>query len=392
MRKNIVFLAMCQALGMSMSSMLLSSAGLVGESLASDPKWATLPLSAQFLFTMFTTLPASLLMQRKGRRFGFIFACVVMMLSGTGAALAIYSGYFYGFVASAMGMGIAIGFFQYFRFAAIDIAPAKYASRAVSWVLAGGLLAAFIGPNLAALTRAVDAAHPFMITMLCAIPLSLIMIFIFWHMDLPLPTAEEMSGQRRPLGVIIRQPVFVVAVVSAMIAYSVMTLLMTATPLAMKAHGFGFGQTAFIIQWHLVGMFAPSFFSGALMNRFGILPVMLLGVIAYLVVVLINFQTPSMASYWMALVLLGIGWNFLFIGATTLLHEAWTPAEKGRVQGINDTLVFSMSSIAAMSSGLLQASIGWKAINLVSLPVSALAGGLIVFIMLQRRRNAIVNA
>lgn len=392
MRKNIVFLAMCQALGMSMSSMLLSSAGLVGESLASDPKWATLPLSAQFLFTMFTTLPAALLMQRKGRRFGFIFACVVMMLSGAGAALAIYSGYFYGFVASAMGMGIAIGFFQYFRFAAIDIAPAKYASRAVSWVLAGGLLAAFIGPNLAALTRAVDAAHPFMITMLCAIPLSLIMIFIFWHMDLPLPTAEEMSGQRRPLGVIIRQPVFVVAVVSAMIAYSVMTLLMTATPLAMKAHGFGFGQTAFIIQWHLVGMFAPSFFSGALMNRYGVLPVMLLGVIAYLVVVLINFQTPSMASYWMALVLLGIGWNFLFIGATTLLHEAWTPAEKGRVQGINDTLVFSMSSIAAMSSGLLQASIGWKAINLVSLPVSALAGGLIVFIMLQRRRNAIVNA
>ena len=210
-------------------------------------------------------------------------------------------------------------------------------------------------------------------------------------MDLPLPTAEEMSGQRRPLGVIIRQPVFIVAVVSAMIAYSVMTFLMTATPLAMKAHGFGFGQTAFIIQWHLVGMFAPSFFSGALMNRFGVLPVMLLGVIAYLAVVLINLQMPTMASYWIALVLLGVGWNFLFIGATTLLHEAWTPAEKGRVQGINDTLVFSVSSIAAMSSGLLQASIGWKAINLVSLPVSAFAGALIIFMMWQRRRDAIVN-
>ena len=392
MRKNIVFLAWCQALGMSMSSMLLSSAGLVGESLASDPKWATVPLSAQFLFTMFATLPASLLMQRKGRRFGFIFACVVMMLSGASAALAIYSGYFYGFVASTMGMGIAIGFFQYFRFAAIDIAPAKYASIAVSWVLVGGLLAAFIGPNLAALTRAVDAAHPFMITMLCAIPLCLVMMFIVWRMDLPLPTAEEMSGLQRPLGVIVRQPVFIVAVVSAMIAYSVMTLLMTATPLAMKAHGFGFGQTAFIIQWHLVGMFAPSFFSGALMNRVSVLPVMLLAVIAYLVVVLVNLQIPSMASYWMALVLLGIGWNFLFIGATTLLHEAWRPAEKGRVQGINDTLVFSMSSVAAMSSGLLQASIGWKATNLVSLPVSALAGGLIIYLMLQRRRSAVVSA
>jgi len=389
MRRNIMLLALCQALGMSISSMLLSAAGLVGESLAPDPKWATLPLSAQFLFTMFATLPASLLMQRKGRRFGFILACLVMMLSATGSAMAIYSGHFVGFVASAMGMGIALGFFQYFRFAAIDVAPAKYASKAISWVLAGGLLAAFIGPNLAAMTRSLDVGHPFLFTMLCAIPLSLLMIFLFWRMDLPLPNAEEILGKKRPLATILRQPTFIVAVVSAMIAYGVMTLLMTATPLAMKGHGFGFGQTAFIIQWHLVGMFAPSFFSGTLMSRIGILPVMLMGVLAYLAVVLINMQPQSMASYWSALVLLGVGWNFLFIGATSLLHDAWWPAEKGRVQGINDTLVFSMSSLAAMGSGLLYASIGWKATNLVSLPFSVLAGGMIIYLMLQRRRSAL---
>jgi len=392
MRRNIMLLALCQALGMTITSMLLSAAGLVGESLAADPKWATLPLSAQFLFTMFATLPASLLMQRKGRRFGFIFASLIMMLSGAGAALAIYSGHFFGFVASTMGMGIALSFFQYFRFAAVDVAPPKYASKAISWVLAGGLLAAFIGPNLAALTQTLDAAHPFMVTMLCAIPLSLIMIFLFWRMDIPLPTSEEISGRQRPLGTIIRQPAFIVAVVSATIAYGVMTLLMTATPLAMKGHGFGFGQTAFIIQWHLVGMFAPSFFSGTLMSRIGVLPVMLMGVVAYLAVVIVNMQTPDMTSYWVALVLLGIGWNFLFVGATTLLRDAWLPAEKGRIQGINDTLVFSMSSLAAMSSGLLLASIGWKATNLVSLPFSAFAGGLIIYLMLQRRQPARVNA
>ena len=392
MRRNIMLLALCQALGMTVSSMLLSAAGLVGESLAADPKWATLPLSAQFLFTMFATLPASLLMQRKGRRFGFIFACMIMILSGAGAALAIYSGHFFGFVASTMGLGVALSFFQYFRFAAVDIAPPKYASKAISWVLAGGLLAAFVGPNLAALTQTLDAGHPFMVTMLCAIPLGLIMILLFWHMDIPLPTAEEISGRQRPLGTIIQQPAFIVAVVSAMVAYGVMTLLMTATPLAMKGHGFGFGQTAFIIQWHLVGMFAPSFFSGTLMSRVGVLPVMLMGVVAYLAVVIVNMQTPSMASYWIALVLLGDGCSFLLIGATTLLHEAWLPAEKGRVQGINDTLVFSMSSLAAMGSGLLLASIGWKATNLVSLPFSVFAGGLIIYLILRHRQSARVNA
>lgn len=174
-------------------------------------------------------------------------------------------------------------------------------------MLVGGLLAAIIGPNLAAWTHLRNAAHPFLVTMLSFIPISLVMISLFWRMDFPRPTLEETEGKQRPLKVIIRQPAFVVAVASAMIAYGVMTLLMTATPLAMKGHGFGFGQTAFIIQWHLVGMFAPSFFSGALISRLGILPVMLMGVFAYLAVVAINMQSQTMVVYWFALVFLGIG-------------------------------------------------------------------------------------
>ena len=370
-----------------MTSSLLTSGGLVGESLAPNPVWATLPTSMQFLFTMFATLPAALLMQRKGRRFGFMLACLIMMFAGIGAAIAIRAESFAGFVASTMGFGVAIGFFQLFRFAAMDVAPKHYASRAVSWVLAGGLIAAFTGPNMASLTHLIDTSHPFLVTMLCAIPIGVLMMTLLWKMDLPSPSAEEISGTQRPLITIIRQPTFIVAVVCAMIAYSMMTLLMTATPLAMKGHGFHFGQTAFIIQWHLVGMFAPSFFSGALIARVGVLKVMLAGAIAYILVVLLNMQSQTMLVYWFALVLLGIGWNFLFVGATTLLHETWLPAEKGKVQGINDTLVFSMSAMAAMGSGVLYANFGWKITNLVSLPFSVLAACLIIYLMIQRRKT-----
>ncbi len=392
MRRNLVLLALSQALGMSVLSMLLSAGGLVGLALAPDPDWATLPTSVQLLFTMLATLPASLLMQRKGRRYGFVLASILMMIAALGASWAIYQSSFVGFIVSLAGFGAAISFFQFFRFAAIDIAPPHYVSRAVSWVLAGGLLAAFLGPNLANLTRGLDPQRPFLYTMLFTLPIAWLMIAMFRKMDLPVPDLQQQSGPQRPLREIMAQPAFIVAVSTAMIAYGVMTLLMTATPLAMKGHGFHFGQTAFIIQWHIVGMFAPSFFSGSLIDRFGALRVMLAGAIAYLAVVAINLSTQSISGYWMALVLLGIGWNFMFIGATTLLHEVWRPAEKGRVQGINDTLVYSISTMAALSAGVLYSRAGWQATNLFSLPLSLLAVGLIIYLMLKRRNSEPVTA
>lgn len=392
MRKSLMLLALCQALGMTISSALITTGGLVGEALAPDPRWATFPTSMQFAFTMLATLPASLLMQRKGRRYGFLTACVFVIFSGIGGAVAIYYSNFAAFVASFMGFGVAIGFFQYFRFAAIDVVPDYYASRAVSWVLAGGLLAAFLGPNLAAQTHLIDIEHPFLVTMLSTIPVAIMMLLLLRKMNFPAPAQAQTGGMQRSIKTIVCQPTFIVAAVCSMISYSMMTLLMTATPLAMKGHGFQLGQTAFIIQWHLVGMFAPSFFSGMLIAKVGVLRVMLTGVLAYLLVVVINMQSNTMMAYWLALVLLGIGWNFLFVGATTLLHETWQPAEKGTVQGINDTLVFSMSAIAAMSAGVLYAKLGWQTMNLVSLPFTAIAGGLIVYLMLRRRADAPVLA
>ncbi len=388
MRKSLILLALCQALGMTMSTSMFTAGGLVGESLAPDPAWATLPISMQFTFTMLATLPASLLMQRKGRKFGFVLACLIMLAAGVGAAIAIYVRSFLGFAVSFMAFGIAMSFFQYFRFAAIDVVPDRYASRAISWVLAGGLIAAFTGPNLAAFTHLLDKTHPFLITMLCAIPIAVLMLGLLWRMHLPLPSVEEVTGTQRANGLIFRQPVLVVAVLCGMIAYGVMTLLMAATPLSMKGHGFHFGQTAFIIQWHIVGMFAPSFFSGALIARMGVLKVMLMGVVAYLLVVVLNLQPQTMVVYWFALVLLGIGWNFLFVGATTLLQAAWLPAEKGKVQGVNDTIVFSSSAIAAMSAGYLYAKLGWQTMSLVSLPFTCLAGILIIYLMLRQRKLA----
>lgn len=387
MRKNLILLSLCQALGMTILSMLLSLGGLVGQALASDPGWATVPVSAQLLFTMLATLPASLLMQRKGRRYGFMLACLILIVAALAAAWAIYTNSYFGFTLSLAGFGIALSFFQFFRFAAIDIAPDHYVSKAVSWVMLGGLLAAFLGPNLAAWTRDFDPQHPFLLTLLITIPIVLLMMLMFWRMDLPLPGTCERQGPQRPLRQIASQPAFYVAVVAAVVAYGVMTLLMTATPLAMKGHGFQFGQTAIIIQWHLVGMFAPSFFSGALIERLGVLKVMLAGVLAYILVVLLNLSEQTMTQYWFALVLLGIGWNFMFVGATTLLHDAWLPSEKGRVQGINDTLVFSMSALAAIGSGLLYNNLGWAITSLISLPFTLISGALIVYLMRLRRRH-----
>jgi len=388
MRKNLILLALCQALGMTILSMLLSLGGLVGQALASDPDWATLPVSAQLLFTMLATMPASLLMQRKGRRYGFMLACFILIAAALAAAWAIYRDSYIGFTLSLAGFGVSLSFFQFFRFAAIDVVPDHYVSKAISWVLAGGLLAAFLGPNLAKWTRDFDPQHPFLLTLLSTIPIALLMLLMFWRMDLPPAEPYESSKTRRSLAQIARQPVFIVAVVAAMVAYSVMTLLMTATPLAMKGHGFHFGQTAFIIQWHLVGMFAPSFFSGALIDRFGVLNVMLAGVAAYIVVVFLSMGEQSMSQYWFALVLLGVGWNFLFIGGTTLLHDAWQPEEKGRVQGINDTLVFSMSALAAIGSGLLYNNLGWEITSLISLPFTLISGALIIYLIRLRKQRA----
>ena len=372
-RKNVVLLALCQALSMSGSSLVMTVSAIVGTMIAADKTMATLPLAFQMTAMMVTTIPASLAMKRFGRRAGFLFG---IMVGIGGAVLATYAIFERNFVLLCVAsgvMGIQMGFAQFYRFAAADTAKPDFKSKAISLVLAGGVIAAVLGPNLAKWAR--DLFEPVMfagsyaaIAVLWLIPLVLL-----FFIDIPRPSVEERKQSGRPLVVIMRQPVFVVAIVGAVVAYAMMNMVMTSTPLAMLACGLEFEDAAFVIQWHVLGMYAPAFFTGSLIARSGMLNVMLVGAVLMLGCVAVNLSGQDVTRFWLALVLLGVGWNFLFVGATTLLTETYVPAEKAKVQAANDFLVFGSVSISAFSSGMLQNAFGWDIVNMMALPFLAVA-------------------
>ena len=372
-RKNVVLLALCQALSMSGSSLVMTVSAIVGTMIAADKTMATLPLAFQMTAMMVTTIPASLAMKRFGRRAGFLFG---IMVGIGGAVLATYAIFERNFVLLCVAsgvMGIQMGFAQFYRFAAADTAKPDFESKAISLVLAGGVIAAVLGPNLAKWAR--DLFEPVMfagsyaaIAVLWLIPLVLL-----FFIDIPRPSVEERKQSGRPLVVIMRQPVFVVAIVGAVVAYAMMNMVMTSTPLAMLACGLEFEDAAFVIQWHVLGMYAPAFFTGSLIARYGMLNVMLVGAVLMLGCVAVNLSGQDVTRFWLALVLLGVGWNFLFVGATTLLTETYVPAEKAKVQAANDFLVFGSVSISAFSSGMLQNAFGWDIVNMMALPFLAVA-------------------
>jgi MFS family permease len=385
-RRNVLILATCQALYMTCTSLLVTITALVGVRLAPTPALATAPIALMFLVVMASTLPASLFMRRVGRRVGLVCGAGAGVASGTLACAGIVTGSFALFCVGMMVQGLFHSFGQYYRFAAADVASDGFKSQAISLVMAGGVVAAFFGPNLARITADVVPAAPFaggfvttaLIAALCALVVSRVRIP-------PAPVGER-AGVVRPMRVIAASPVFLVAVFGAMVAYVSMNLIMTATPLAMQAFGHPFGSTATVIQWHVVGMFAPSFVTGSLIQRFGTLGVMGSGAVLLMACVLINLTGTAMTHFWIALLLLGVGWNFLFVGGTTLLTEAYTPAEKAKTQGVNDLLVFSMVALSALSSGLLHAWIGWARLNLAVLPALALALLACLWLAARRRR------
>lgn len=372
-RKNVVLLALCQALSMTGSSLVMTVSAIVGTMIAADKTLATLPLAFQMTAMMVTTIPASLAMKRFGRRAGFLFGIVVGISGAVLATYAIFERNFWLLCVAAGVMGIQMGFAQFYRFAAADTADAAFKSKAISLVLAGGVIAAVLGPNLAKWAR--DLFEPVMfagsyaaIAVLWLIPLVLL-CFI----DIPRPSVEERKQSGRPLLAIMRQPVFVVAIVGAIVAYAMMNMVMTSTPLAMLACGLEFDDAAFVIQWHVLGMYAPAFFTGSIIARYGVLNVMLAGAVLMLGCVAVNLSGQDVTRFWLALVLLGVGWNFLFVGATTLLTETYTPAEKAKVQAANDFLVFGSVAISAFSSGMLQNAFGWDIVNMMALPFLTIA-------------------
>jgi hypothetical protein len=277
-------------------------------------------------------------------------------------------------------------FFQQYRHAAADAAPAFFRPKAISYVMAGGLVAGFLGPELAKNTVDMVPEVFFFGCFVGTAGLALASAAVLLFLDIPKPKRLQRSERGRPLSEIMKNPVFWVAAGSAMIGFGVMSLIMTATPLAMKHCGFGVDDSTTVIQWHVVGMYAPSFFTGALITRFGVLRIIVAGAILNLVCVSVALSGIEMLNFWTALVLLGVGWNFMFVGGTTLLAECYRPEEAPRVQGLNDFLVFGMVALSSLSSGQILEWLGWDSVALTAAPLIALAMLGTIWLMFSRHR------
>ena len=386
--RNVPLLAVCQVLMMSATTLSFTASALVGYSLSPDKSLATLPLAIQYVSTMLTTIPAGLLMERVGRRRGFQVATIIGMSGGVTTTLAILQGNFWMFVAGASCVGIFNGFGNYYRFTAADAVDDAQKSRAISFVLAGGVIAALIGPNLAAYTRESITSAEFAGSYASLVVLYILSFTTVSFLKLPTPALTSRADahwQPRPIRKIISQPKFLVAMICAMFGYGVMSLVMTATPLAMHHHAHAFHDTSFVIEWHILGMFAPSFFTGHLIRRFGVTTIMLTGNLFGVACVVINLAGSSIVHFWTALVLLGVSWNFLFIGATTLLTETYHPSERSRAQAINDFAVFSTVALASLSAGALLSNFGWRVVNLGVLPMQIAIFGCIFWLLSRQR-------
>jgi len=387
-RKNVALLSACQALLLTNNSILIATNGLAGYALAQDKTLATLPVTSYIVGAALTTVPASLLMRRLGRRAGFMLGATVGIVGALICTWAALQHNFWLLCAGALVLGAYNATGQYYRFAAADSASADFKSRAISLVLAGGIAGGILGPETSKLTKDLVADAAFAGSYLSLAGFCILAIGVLSFLRIPQLSAGEQRDTGRALSVIARQPEFIVAVISAVVGWGVMNLLMTATPLAMAACQLPFSDAAFVIQWHVIAMFAPSFVTGDLIRRFGVLNIMLLGVVLSLGCVMAALSGLDVLNFWLALVLIGVGWNFMFIGATTLLTECHTPSERGKVQGANDLAIFVTMTVTSLSSGLLFTLQGWVMMNRLAVPFLLLAGIAVLWLAARRRRLA----
>lgn len=372
MQRNVILLAICQALAMSGTSMLVAVSALAGLAVAPTPALATVPFAVQFVGTMVTTIPASLFMARVGRRVGFTTGQIVGMLGGALSSYAIYVSSFWLLVVGAVLLGVHNAFWQYFRFAAADSSPPDRKARAISYVLLGGLVAAFVGPQLAKWTIELLPAA-FAATYATIVVLSTLSVVLLQFTKLARTHAPGVSTSGRPILEIMRTPTFVVAALSSTMGYAVMNMLMTSTPLAMQVCGFGFSDSATVIQWHVVGMFLPSFFTGSLIKRFGVTTIIAVGAALQAVSIAVGLSGVVFANFIGGLIFLGLGWNFMFVGGTTLLTAAYAEEERFKTQAMHDFIMFSLVAASAFASGALHETVGWAAVNLIAAVPVAIA-------------------
>jgi MFS family permease len=377
-------LAACQALLFTNNATVIALNGLAGYALASNKALATLPVTGWVVGGALSTFPMSLLMKRIGRRAGFTVGALIGMVGASICSLALVQGNFWLFCLGAMVFGVYNAVGQYYRFAAADAASAEFKPKAISLVLAGGLVGGIVGPEVSKHT--IDAlGTSYLGAYLSLIGFLVLVVGVVQLLDIPSPAGDDLEVSSRPLREIMAQPVFIVAAMSAAIGYGVMNLLMTATPLAMRLCGHPYSAAASVIGWHVVGMFGPSLFTGNLIRRFGVLQVMAAGALIFYAVVAIALSGISVPHFWVALVLLGIGWNFLYIGGTTLLTDACSPAERAKTQGANDSIIFLTMMITSFGSGVLIDAKGWEVLNWLALPFITVAAAAVLWLLARRR-------
>ncbi len=382
---TVYLLSLCNAYLYIGQSLLITLTALIGMELSPDKRLATLPLALQFFAVMCSSVPASLIMGKIGRKKGFLLAGFVGVIGASMALWSVLNGYFYGFCLAAICFGMFSAFANYYRFTAAEVAPPSTKNIAISMVMAGGVIAAFIGPNLANWSGNMFSGQPFAGPFAVLVGVFILGMVTISFAHLPVTAASKKLTGGRPIAEIARQPRFIVAVVCQTLGYATMNLVMTATPLAMQMHAYDMSDTAFVIQWHIVAMFAPSFFTGKLIDRFGIKMVLLTGAVAGFVCVMLNLNGQTMQHFVTALVLLGISWNFLFVGGTTLLTDTYTDTEKSRAQAANDFIVFSTVTVSALSAGALYHHYGWRVINLSVLPLLSIITLAICWLWVQRK-------
>ncbi|MFY9239508.1 MAG: MFS transporter [Roseovarius sp.] len=392
-RRNVVVLVLAQAILGAQLPMIFVIGGLAGQTLASNVCFATLPITMIIVGSMMAATPMSAFMQRYGRRAGFFVGALCGALGGAIGAYGLMVASFPIFLVGSFVTGIYMSAHGFYRFAAADTASDGFRPKAISYVMVGGLLSAIIGPQLVKVTSQVMVV-PFMGTYIAVIGLNLLGSLVFFFLNIPKPPKPEADDPRgRSRLELLKTPRIAVAVICAMVSYALMNLVMTSTPLAVVGCGFTEGNAADVVSLHVLAMYVPSFFTGHLIARFGVEKIMGAGLVILAAAGAVALQGVELENFFIALILLGLGWNFGFIGATSMLAASHDPHERGRMQGLNDLLVFGGVTMASLASGGLMncsggsAEAGWSAVNIAMAPFLGLAGAALIWLLMRPRET-----
>ena len=383
--RNIWLLCLAQVFAFTSANVTIFLGGIIGSLLTPSPALATMPVASMVVGMASGTVPASLIMSKKGRRFGFIGAAIFASGASLMGALAIDMANFWAYCLACFCIGLNVAFVQQYRFAAAESVLPEYAPTAISYILLAGIAGAFLGPNVANLTKNLLPSAPFVGSYIAlAVMVLMPALILSWLTNTDQKQANE-ADEGRSIKELAKQPNFILAIMAAGIGYGIMSFVMTATPISMHVmDGHSLYHTGVVIQWHIVGMFLPSLFTGKLIRRYGHQSIMLLGILALLGCVIESQFDQSVTGYWVSLVLLGIGWNFLFITGTALLINCYRNSEKYRAQAANDFMVFGFQALASLSAGWLLNVSSWKIINIMSIPLLFI---LLLTILWARRQN-----